>query len=368
MKICFLMPHHWTSTLGGAELQVRFIMDFMRRNTSHELAMICCHTKAQEEAGAPIYRSWPSLPIRRYSLASDGLSISRLLRMISPCVVYTRTSTPLVGFAARYCQRHGKTLVYHIAHQSDVEKPAERGRRALLNRIHRPIYEYGLRRADIIIAQAEYQREMLERNYGLTASAIVPNFHPEPSLQMKDGTMRTVLWVANLKRSKQPELFLDLVRRCSHIEDVRFVMVGAVIDLEYAELVQRMSDVTNFYYLGAQPIEEVQRQFALADVFVNTSKNEGFPNTFIQAWLNSVPVVSFEFDPDDMIAKHDLGSICKGSNERMSDIVEQLLADPVKRRLVGGKARAFAGERFGEANCRKLVDLIEQEVSAGQLR
>ena len=65
----------------------------------------------------------------------------------------------------------------------------------------------------------------------------------------------------------------------------------------YGALHQQMKLLPNLDYLGEQPIERVNSEIAASDVLVTTSY-EGFPNTFIQAWLRGVPVVSNGVDPD----------------------------------------------------------------------
>jgi glycosyltransferase involved in cell wall biosynthesis len=365
MHICFLMPHHWSSSLGGAELQVRYFIEYIKGHTSHQVSMICCNSAVTDDVGVPIHRSHPFLPIRKYSLVADYPSVRMQLARLAPDVVYTRTSTPLVGFAARYCKKHSRTLVYHIAHASDVSPPREKGRRAFLKKLQRPIYEYGLKRAQIIIAQAEYQVAALQDNYDLTATAIIPNFHPIPDLVPSPKREFQVLWVANLKPAKKPELFIELAKRFTSKANVHFVMVGAVQDSAYEYLLDQRSLPENLTYLGSRSIEEVNRVFADADVFINTSGSdgEGFPNTFIQAWLHEVPVLSLELDPDSMMTTHGIGKGCHGDIKSLQEALAGLLGDDTVRIAMGRKARDYAVAHFGEKNCETLLRLIESNAA-----
>ena len=62
----------------------------------------------------------------------------------------------------------------------------------------------------------------------------------------------------------------------------------------------------NVTMLGAVRYAETGSLFDRAKIFLNTSSIEGFPNTFLQAWIRGVPVVTF-FDPDSLVQRLSLG-------------------------------------------------------------
>lgn len=224
MKICFLMLAHWTGTLGGAETQVRYIMNHLHQNTNHDLSMVCRHTGCTSENGMPIYTTKPIKPLHRYFKSADYFSVRRLLEFIQPDVIYTRVSSPFVAFAADYCRTHSRQLIYHIAHIEDVVPASFSTLRTIPKLLERPLYEWGLRNANTIIAQARYQQELLKRHYGLDCAAIIPNVHPVPESQLSSSGVKTVIWVGSLKSVKRPHLFIELAKRLSEMTELEFVM------------------------------------------------------------------------------------------------------------------------------------------------
>jgi glycosyltransferase involved in cell wall biosynthesis len=174
------------------------------------------------------------------------------------------------------------------------------------------------------------------------------------------------MWVANIKSAKRPELYIDLARQFASDPHTRFLMVGAIQDRRYSSLLDSTSSLPNFQYLGKQSLEDVNRLLETAHVFVNTSRldGEGFPNSFIQAWLREVPVVSLDVDVDDYLAKHALGRHCGGDLAVMTNEIRSLLYDAERLQSIGKAAREFAIEAFGEKKFRQLVDLLENTPSS----
>jgi glycosyltransferase involved in cell wall biosynthesis len=217
----------------------------------------------------------------------------------------------------------------------------------------------------VVIAQANYQADLLHKNYHRNPSAVIPNFHPVPDETEKSETIQTVLWVANLKPAKQPELFVKLAERCAHLDRTKFIMVGAVQDGKYRALIEEWRGIPNLTIVGPRSLDEVNVLLEQAHLFVNTSKTsgEGFPNTFIQAWLRSTPVASLEVNPDNVLDSELCGACANGSFEKLISVTLRLLNDRDKLRDLGERARSFAKARYSLNNCAEILSLIENTES-----
>ena len=357
------MPAHWSGRLGGAEVQVRYLLRYLRDNTDHQLSVVCRHAAMTVDEGVPIHRIRTVWPLARYSYLPDYLSVQHLLHHIDPDVIYSRVGSPLVGYAARYCNRKRRALVHHIARMDDVLPRAELPPQNLLRGFERRIYEHGLQQANVVIAQATYQATLLQRHFRRDAAEVIPNFHPAPATApVKASRPRIVLWVANVKRAKRPEAFIELARRSRTLQDTRFMMVGAMSDKTFAPHIAEAQRLGNFDYLGSASLEEVNKLMDSAHVFVNTSTllGEGFPNTFIQAWLRGAPVLSLEVDPDSLLADGRLGLCSANSIEQMMRNLQSLLNDPGRLQQMGAIARDEAMQRFGIENLVRIRRLLEK--------
>ncbi|MBA7642336.1 hypothetical protein ES703_50026 [subsurface metagenome] len=141
-------------------------------------------------------------------------------------------------------------------------------------------------------------------------------------------------------------------------------MAGRPLDKAYLEeLLEQMEGLPNIEYVGGVSFEESNELIGRASVFVNTSKYEGFPNTFIQAWMRETPTVSLNVDPDDVIKKNRLGFHSRSFEQMVKD-VKFLIENKRIRQEMGRNARKCA---IREHDIRKIVpeyiELIEKTIN-----
>lgn len=305
------------------------------------------------------YKREDGIPIVRF--AHPRLTgLIGAMREADADVYYQSPSAAATGFTAWYCRRFGKRSLIRIA--SDLG--CIPGKQLIRYWRDRRIYEYGLRHADIIVAQTEHQRALLQQNYGLQSEVInmIADIPPPPTVKQDID----VLWVANLRPVKRPEILFELASRSP---ELKFVVAGGALpgmESYYETMMSEAAKLPNLSVLGAVPYAQVGALFERARLFVNTSSMEGFPNTFLQAWARAVPVVSF-FDPDSLIKRLNLGRAV-ATTEEMSQAIEDLIRHEAQRRAMGQRAREFCVGQFSASQvANRYIELLRSEPAA-QLR
>ena len=296
--VCFVAPHAWPvfagdraiEVMGGAEVQQATLARLLA-GRGYRVSLV------SQDFGQPDRVELDGVTVRKVFAESDGVPVLRFLhprlsRMwrvlaeIDADIYYYRSASMWVGVLEAFCRRRGRRLVY--AGASDPDFAPDIGGQIRFAR-DRWLFRRGVAGAHAIVAQNAAQVQSVRAHYGREAVHIPSCYVPPCPARPAGGDL--VLWVAMLRPTKRPELFLELARR---LPARRFAMVGGPA-LGDAELFERIAAqarrLPNVEFAGFLPLAEAEKWFDRARVLVNTSLYEGMPNTFLQAWARGVPTL-----------------------------------------------------------------------------
>jgi glycosyltransferase involved in cell wall biosynthesis len=259
--------------------------------------------------------------------------------------------------AGAFCRARRRRFVFSSSSELDFDF-------ARPDRSHRmlQVYRASLRLATRLALQTEQQRELVMRALPKSDPVVIPSFaDPAPST---NGTGEYFLWADRLVEYKLPDRFVELAEA---LPEARFRMVACPMSETppgMAERIQAAAErLPNLELLPPRRRSELLEEMLNAVAVVKTSRVEGMPNTFLEAWARGVPVLSLNVDPDAKIASNDIGVAADGSMERMIEAARSVWEDRELRTAMGERARRFIHDVHGpEAVASRWVAMLEELV------
>jgi len=294
----------------------------------------------------------------RHRFPLDSLELLATLRRIGAPLVLMSNPQSLLATLALHRRTFGGALIKVVVSTADVE--------ILSDSLASRLYRLGLKGIDQAVFQTDEQAATGTRNFGIPGR-VIPTFLPDAATSRPDGPRDIdVLWVGGCDANKRPELLLDLAES---LPEARFVMISAprTDRRQYEQVRARAARLPNVEHLGFVLEEDSSEPFwnqiapyhRRARLLVSTSRLEGFPNVFLEAWSAGAPVVSLNVDPDGIIQRHALG--CRsGTMEQLTADVAGLLDSEARREALAANGRAYVARTHAtEVVVRKYLDMFE---------
>ena len=200
--------------------------------------------------------------------------------------------TYYAGIAAK--QLTGKPLVIHV-HATSFD-------RGSVDNIDTRVYEIernGMLAADRVITVSDLTRNIVISKYGIDPAKVVTvhnavDFSGRDDLVVERGVKdKVVTFLGRITFQKGPEYFIEAAAKVlKRTEGVRFVMAGSGDMMNRAiRHVARLGISDRFHFTGFLRGADVQKMFALSDVYVMPSVSEPFGISPLEAMRTGVPSV-----------------------------------------------------------------------------
>jgi glycosyltransferase involved in cell wall biosynthesis len=269
--------------------------------------------------------------------ALEALAVWRGLERADARAYVLRSASPAVGVAAVFCKLRRRRLVFSSSNVSDFQLEL------MASRWNRTLYRLGVRAADAVVIQSEEQRALAKNAFASPRRIVqIPSLAETPRRHDSNAQSESdfFLWFGRSVPQKQPLQYVELARA---IPEARFAMV-AVPDGPDPQLLEAVRvaarETPNLQLLDPLPHAHLSELIACSAAVVNTSTHEGMPNAFLEAWSHGVPVLTLEFDPDDVVAGSGLGVAAGGSWDGFVAGARRLWASRTDRGEIAARVRA----------------------------
>jgi len=214
-----------------------------------------------------------------------------------------------------------KKTVYRIASDLDIDSLKKKS-----ITVGNLLFAFGFRFADFLIIQSSTQRQMLEAGGRKNFTEIKNAMRDTPAPPDVISRKKTILWVGRCIPLKRPLEFMELAR--SLPEETFTMIIPGEGDLKN-EVLRQADQLANLELIDFVHPRQMQDVYIKAKCLVNTSVAEGFPNSFVQAFMAGTPVVSLDVDPDGIFGKHDIGRCCHGNLSEAEAFIRSLTGERV---------------------------------------
>ena len=200
--------------------------------------------------------------------------------------------TYLAGIAAK--ELTGKPLVVHV-HATSFD----RGSEDMIDSRVFSIEKRGMEAADKVMAVSDLTRNIVINKYGISPDKVVTvhnavDFSGRENLQVERGVRdKVVTFLGRITFQKGPEYFIEAAAKVlKRTSGVRFVMAGSGDMMNRCiRHAARLGISDRFHFTGFLRGMDVQKMFALSDVYIMPSVSEPFGISPLEAMRSNVPSI-----------------------------------------------------------------------------
>lgn len=243
------------------------------------------------------------------------------LQKINIDYLYTSLPTWHTFYIGLICKFLGIKHIIRIANDKNVNFNLDK----TLNLIDRKLIHFSYLLSDLIVAQSEYQyqellKEYPKKNVKKLSNPIELN---KNYLKVKNSPFGYIAWVANFRHQKNLKLLFEIASKCPN---EKFKIAGQPLipmDEETEIYVEKLKFLKNVEFVGIVPQTNILDFLSEAKYLLSTSRYEGFSNTFLEAMMVGLPILTtHNVNPDGIIDHFKLGILYSNAEDFNSKLTK----------------------------------------------
>ncbi|MBN2884735.1 glycosyltransferase [Patescibacteria group bacterium] len=244
----------------------------------------------------------------------------RQLLAVKPDIVIQHGLTIFSCILAVICEFLGIKFVFMFANDRESEGYYQVSNKKC------PLFWSLLASSHFLIVQNDFQLKQIPEKFKNKSEIIKNGFEIG---EFNNEIRNYVLWVARHDHFKRPSIFLDIVKMNPAIN---FIMICPPTsnDSHYDSFENSANEIQNLKFISFISFNEIDNYFKKAKIFVNTSESEGFPQTFIQAAMHSVPILSLSVNPTNFLSTFNCGFSFNDNVKKLSDKISELFKNDIE--------------------------------------
>ena len=304
---------------GGAVVATHVWMSALN-SLGHEVYLL-----RYEDDSRPILQDYNWVKAYKVHHSNKGLPILRwvyyrfpklykALKSIKPDILVNSIPAWPSYFIAKICRKLQIKMVIRLANDNMLDER--------IKLTHKPFERYFISKAfqecHCIMAQNDFQFQSLKNKYPqkpvikianpflIEKKFLIPKLKPEGY----------IAWVANFRFQKNLQLLYNI---SVSMPNESFLIAGEPLiplDPESSEFMEKLQGLPNVTFAGKVSRGQILHFLQKAKFLLNTSRYEGFSNTFLEAMQTGTPIISTpNVNPDNIISNYGLGLLYLNPND-----------------------------------------------------
>jgi len=259
----------------------------------------------------------------------------------------------------------GKPLVVHV-HATEFDRSGKNINTAVYD-----IERKGMEAADTVVTVSNLTRQIVIEKYGINPDKVVtvhnavePTLEKDDDIYKKQISNKVVTFLGRVTFQKGPEYFVEAAHKVIQRDpNVHFVLAGDGDMMP--KVIRRVAGLGighRFHFTGFLKGKDVEKMFALSDVYVMPSVSEPFGISPLEAMRSNVPVVISKQSGVSEILTHAL-KVDFWDIEAMADAIYGLLHYPALSKMFQQYGRSEVDSLLWENAAFKLKEIYSQLVT-----